>query len=72
MRMTFAKRIKRARKKLNLSQKRAAAEWGFSQQVLSQWELGTDPKGLYREKIEAILRAVEDQPETLANASCGQ
>jgi DNA-binding XRE family transcriptional regulator len=56
----FAARIKAARKKLGLSQRQAALLWGFSRPTLNQWESETyTPRGLYREKLEAILTEVE-------------
>ena len=54
----LAERIKEARNRLNLSQSKAASEWGISKRTLQQWEQRRcEPRGLYREKIEAILSA---------------
>jgi len=54
----LAERIKEARNRLNFSQSQAAAEWGISKRTLQEWEQSRhDPRGLYREKIEAILAA---------------
>lgn len=56
----FAERIKAARQKLELSQGEAARLWGFSHQLLGMWENGRrNPCGLYREKLEKILKRIE-------------
>ena len=58
--MQLKERIKSARKSLNLSQQKAAKEWGISVGTLRDWEQGRKaPRGLYSEKIEGILASVE-------------
>jgi putative transcriptional regulator len=60
----IAERIQEARNRLNLSQSQAAAEWGISKRTLQQWEqTRREPRGLYREKIEAILSKAEREPK---------
>jgi DNA-binding transcriptional regulator YiaG len=55
-------RMKAARERLGLSQAQAARQWGFSQQTLNAWEIGLrNPAGLYRKKLERILRRVESE-----------
>jgi len=61
---SIAGRIQEARNRLNLSQIQAAKEWGISKRTLQQWEQRRcDPRGLYREKIEAILAEIESTPK---------
>ena len=50
-------RLKAARAKLNFSQDDAAKKWGISVKTLRHWEQGQrEPRGLYLEKLEAILK----------------
>ena len=38
-------------------QAQAARKWGLPQQTIAAWERGTrNPAGLYKEKLERILR----------------
>jgi DNA-binding transcriptional regulator YiaG len=61
MEKSFATRIKAARKKLRLSQEEAAKSWGFSVGTLEAWEQEyRNPAGLYREKLEEVLRKIEE------------
>jgi DNA-binding transcriptional regulator YiaG len=56
---SFSEQIKEAREKLGLSQRAAAREWGFTQATLRAWESGDrKPAGLYKEKLERVLRRV--------------
>jgi len=52
----ISERIKAARQKLNLSQADAAKKWKFSVRTLQGYEIGRPPRGLYLEKLEAILK----------------
>jgi DNA-binding transcriptional regulator YiaG len=57
---TFGARIKAARKKAGFSQAKAAREWGFAKGTLCGWEIDRFvPTGLYREKLEAVLKKIE-------------
>ena len=59
-RKDFAERIRTVRERLNLSQSELARRWGFSRPLLGMWEKGSrNPSGLYREKLEKILRKIE-------------
>jgi DNA-binding transcriptional regulator YiaG len=54
---SFAARILAARTKAGLSQKKAAQAWGFVHDTLCSWEQGErSPSGLYRAKLEKILK----------------
>lgn len=56
---SFSEQIKEAREKLGLSQRAAAKRWGFPQTTLRYWEEGKrNPAGLYKEKLERVLRRV--------------
>jgi DNA-binding XRE family transcriptional regulator len=56
---SFSQRIKDARQAAGLSQATAARKWGFRKQTLSAWEKGIrNPAGLYKEKLERVLRRV--------------
>jgi transcriptional regulator with XRE-family HTH domain len=46
----------RARIRRGLSQTDAAAEAGVARSAWAAWELGTEPRGLYRRALEAWLR----------------
>jgi DNA-binding transcriptional regulator YiaG len=60
MEKSFAVRIKAARKKLGLSQEQAAKDWGFSVGTLEAWEQEyRNPAGLYRDKLEEVLKQIE-------------
>jgi DNA-binding transcriptional regulator YiaG len=55
----FPQRIKQARGKLGLSQRAAARLWRFPQTTLRYWEEGErTPAGLYKQKLERVLRRV--------------
>jgi DNA-binding transcriptional regulator YiaG len=57
---SITQRIRAARKKLGLSQGRAAQAWGFSKRTLEVWDQGKQqPSGLYLEKLEKVLRQIE-------------
>jgi DNA-binding XRE family transcriptional regulator len=57
---TFANRIREVRIQLGLSQAAVARKWGLPKQTIWAWENGTrTPSGLYKEKIEKILRKIE-------------
>jgi ribosome-binding protein aMBF1 (putative translation factor) len=54
---SFPERIKEARKHLGLSQSALARKWGFPKQTICAWESGfRTPHGLYREKLERLLK----------------
>jgi DNA-binding transcriptional regulator YiaG len=56
----IAERIKAARQSLGLSQSQAAKAWKLNTRTLQDWEQGARmPSGLYRERIERILRRIE-------------
>ena len=56
----FSERIKEARAKLGLSQSDFARKWRFPKQTINAWEHGLRiPHGLYRQKIERILKRTE-------------
>jgi DNA-binding transcriptional regulator YiaG len=58
----FSLRITSARRKLDFSQIQAARAWGFSLETLRSWEQGErNPAGLYRAKLEKVLRRIEDR-----------
>lgn len=57
---SISERIKVARLKVGLSQTKAARRWGFGPRTLEAWEQGVrNPAGLYREKLERVLRRIE-------------
>ena len=57
---SFSERLKAARKKLDISQAQAAKDWGFDLGTLQAWEQEyRNPYGLYREKLEGILKQIE-------------
>jgi ribosome-binding protein aMBF1 (putative translation factor) len=57
----YGRRIIEARKKLGIGQRKAAKLWGFDDSTLQAWEHERrQPQGLYREKLEEVLRRVED------------
>jgi DNA-binding transcriptional regulator YiaG len=59
---TLPKRIKSAREALGFSQAQAARKWGFAKQTIQAWEQGMrNPAGLYRAKLECILKRIEGQ-----------
>ncbi|MCI0587261.1 MAG: helix-turn-helix domain-containing protein [Planctomycetes bacterium] len=47
---------------LGLSQSAAAEALGVHLTTLARWELGTAPKGLYRELVDRWLRGEERRP----------
>jgi DNA-binding transcriptional regulator YiaG len=50
----------RQRKKLGIGQRKAAKLWGFDDSTIQAWEHERrQPQGLYREKLEEVLRRVE-------------
>lgn len=52
--------MKAARKKLSISQSKAAEAWGFDLGTLQAWEQeARNPYGLYREKLEQVLSEIE-------------
>ena len=58
---SYGEPIKAARQKAGLSQAVACRHWGFNQAILSMWENGQrNPCGLYRQKLERILKRIED------------
>jgi DNA-binding transcriptional regulator YiaG len=58
----WAARLVALRKKLGLSRKAAGEAWRLSPRTLQEWEQGRkQPHGLYREKLEGILRRIEKQ-----------
>ena len=60
MAMNISKRIKEARAKLDLSQRKAAMQWGLSPRSLEKWEQGSSvPRGLYLKHMERILEKIE-------------
>ena len=57
----FAVRLRVARKKLGLSRTKAGTTWGIDWRTIEAWEQARHiPTGLYREKIEEILKKIED------------
>lgn len=53
---SFSDRIKKARAKAGLSQRKAAETWGFAYDTICSWEQSErSPRGLYLEKLEKIL-----------------
>ena len=57
----YGRRIIEARKKLGIGQRKAAKLWGFDDSTIQAWEHERrQPQGLYREKLEEVLRRVED------------
>jgi ribosome-binding protein aMBF1 (putative translation factor) len=57
----YGRRIIEARKKLGIGQRKAAKLWGFDDSTIQAWEHERrQPQGLYREKLEEVLRHVED------------
>ena len=61
MKRSFSARMKAVRKKLGLSQAQAAQAWGFDLGTFQAWEQEyRNPAGLYREKLEKILRKIEE------------
>jgi ribosome-binding protein aMBF1 (putative translation factor) len=57
----YGRRIIEARKKLDIGQRKAAKLWGFDDSTIQAWEHERrQPQGLYREKLEEVLRRVED------------
>lgn len=58
----FSSRIRKARERLGLTQPSAARAWGFSLETLRSWEQGErNPAGLYKAKLEKILKRIEDR-----------
>jgi DNA-binding transcriptional regulator YiaG len=56
----YADRLRAARKKLNLSRPEAGEIWGLNWRTIEAWEQGVIvPRGLYRERLEEILRPIE-------------
>jgi DNA-binding transcriptional regulator YiaG len=63
MQASFSARILAARKKLGIGQKKAAKAWGFNAVTIQAWEKGRrQPAGLYKQKLERILRKIEKGP----------
>lgn len=61
MKKSLKDRIIAARSKCSLKQREAARLWGFSHSTLQAWENGNrNPAGLYREKLEEVLRQIEE------------
>jgi DNA-binding transcriptional regulator YiaG len=57
---SWAGKIVSVREKAGLSQAEASRLWGFSQPLLSMWEHSLrTPTGLYRAKLERILKRLE-------------
>ena len=54
----LAKRIVRHRLLIGVSQTEAAEELGVHVTTLARWELNTEPRGLYRERLSAWLKEV--------------
>ncbi len=52
----LAARIIRRRLLLGLSQERAAAVLGVHTTTLAMWELGREPRGLYRKAVDTWLK----------------
>ena len=52
----LAARIVRRRLALGLSQREAAESLGIDPTTLARWELGTEPRGLYRVLLDRWLR----------------
>ena len=60
----LAERIKETRNRLNLSQSKAASEWGISKRTLQEWEQSRrEPRGLALNALEAILSKAERKPK---------
>jgi len=58
----FTIRLKAAREKAGFTQDQAAESWKLSVKTLRAWEQGwNEPRGLYRTRIERILRKIESQ-----------
>jgi DNA-binding transcriptional regulator YiaG len=60
--MQFRNRVKRARRRLGLSQSEAAREWGISVKTLQGWErekFSHEPRGFIRAHIERVLAKAE-------------
>lgn len=61
MKLSYAARIKRARRLLALTQHAASQKWGVTQQTISKWERGQSlPTGLYRKLLDRILISIEN------------
>ncbi|HEY5705335.1 MAG TPA: helix-turn-helix transcriptional regulator [Terrimicrobiaceae bacterium] len=57
---TYAQRIASALKSAGLTQAQASEKWGINRRTLEDWKQGrSEPHGLYRERIEQILSAIE-------------
>jgi DNA-binding transcriptional regulator YiaG len=57
----YAARILAAREKAGLGQRRFARMLGVGCSTVQHWEHGRrEPHGLYQERLEALLRRVED------------
>jgi transcriptional regulator with XRE-family HTH domain len=60
MEKSYAERLKAARARLGLTREQAAERWGFSLRTLEHYEQGgRSPRGLYRDKLERVLRRIE-------------
>ena len=55
----LAARLIAARVRRGLNQERAAAELGVSRSAWAAWELGTQPRGLYRAAVLRWIRREE-------------
>ncbi len=56
----YSARIKVARERLNIGQRRAARLWGFGLSCLQHWERGRrEPSGLYQQRLEQKLQEIE-------------
>lgn len=61
---SLSHRIISARETAALTQRQAADEWKISVGTLRDWEQGrSEPRGLYRERIEKVLAEIEDKSE---------
>lgn len=57
----YSERIKGAQEQLGLSQAALARKWGFPKQTVSAWVNNVSaPQGLYREKLERLLKRLEE------------
>ena len=67
----YGRRIIEARKKLGIGQRKAAKLWGFDDSTIQAWEHERrQPQGLYREKLEEVLRRVEDKRRSDSALAC--
>jgi DNA-binding transcriptional regulator YiaG len=58
--MDFSTRFKEARKKLAITQEKAAVHFKVSLATIQNWEMGKkEPVGYNRERVERLLRKIE-------------